>query len=563
MAYFDSMATSSSFLSMDDYRLVQHEVLCSASNRYEVLEFLGRGTFGQVAKCWKRGTSQSVAIKILKNHPAYARQGLIEVGKLCRLNKENVDEFNIVRSYECFQHRNHLCLVFEMLGQSLQDFVKHSPLPLKCIRPIVQQLAMALLKLKSLGLIHTDLKPDNIMLVDPVRQPYRVKVIDFGSATHVSKAVCSSYLQTRYYRSPEIILGLPFCEAIDMWSLGCVIAELFLGWPLYPGASEYDQIRYISQTQGLPAENLLSAGTKTRCFFHRGSGSSYHLWRLKTPLEHEVEIGVKSQETRRYIFDRLDDMKQVNMPILEGTDVQVEKADRWEFINLLKKMLTLDAGKRITPLETLKHPFVTMAHLSHYPHSAHVKSCFQNMEICKRRCTGFDGSRGLFGSGGVAGGGAGGGGQHQLQPSSHLQQPARPTQPGGPASTSLSCVAPPIVISDTLHPAVRIITISSETEGKDNPTSCGVNKRVDVNSCVTVRDSDTCSPLSPRRLPTFVENAATLPKSLAMVIPPGESHALCLSLPSGSVDRAALSGAETQSRVLQVSASLSQVQDLL
>lgn len=88
------------------------------------------------------------------------------------------------------------------------------------------------------------------MLVDPVRQPYRVKVIDFGSASHVSKAVCNTYLQSRYYRAPEIILGLPFCEAIDMWSLGCVVAELFLGWPLYPGSSEYDQIRYISQTQG-------------------------------------------------------------------------------------------------------------------------------------------------------------------------------------------------------------------------------------------------------------------------------------------------------------------------
>lgn len=152
------------------------------------------------------------------------------------------------------------------------------------------------MKLKSLGLIHADLKPENIMLVDPLRQPYRVKVIDFGSASHVSKAVCSTYLQSRYYRfvatrtsffltwkvfslvtqeetvtvtcdnanasallsflfspckksvvlfsprAPEIILGLPFCEAIDMWSLGCVIAELFLGWPLYPGASEYDQV---------------------------------------------------------------------------------------------------------------------------------------------------------------------------------------------------------------------------------------------------------------------------------------------------------------------------------
>ncbi|XP_076842558.1 uncharacterized protein LOC143487507 [Brachyhypopomus gauderio] len=424
--------TSSSSLSRDDYHLVQHEVLCSASNNYEVLEFLGRGAFGQVAKCWKRGTNEIVAIKILKDHPAYARQGQIEMSILSRLNRENADEFNIVRSYECFQHRNHLCLVFEMLGQSLYDFLKcnnFSPLPLKCIRPIVQQLATALLKLKSLGLIHTDLKPENIMLVDPVRQPYRVKVIDFGSATHVSKAVCSSYMQTRYYRSPEIILGLPFCEAIDMWSLGCVIAELFLGWPLYPGASEYDQIRYISQTQGIPAKNLLIGGTKTRCFFHKGSGSSYHLWRLKTPLEHEVEFGVKSQETKRYIFNRLDDMMQVNIPRLEGTDILVEKADRWEFIDLLKKMLTLDAGKRITPMNTLYHPFVTMAHLPHFPHSAHVKSCFWNMEICKRRCTGFDGSRGLFGNGGVAGGGAGGGGQHRRQPPSHLQQPAWPTLP--------------------------------------------------------------------------------------------------------------------------------------
>lgn len=57
------------------------------------------------------------------------------------------------------------------------------------------------MKLKSLGLIHADLKPENIMLVDPLRQPYRVKVIDFGSASHVSKAVCSTYLQSRYYRS--------------------------------------------------------------------------------------------------------------------------------------------------------------------------------------------------------------------------------------------------------------------------------------------------------------------------------------------------------------------------
>ncbi|XP_007251023.3 homeodomain-interacting protein kinase 2 isoform X2 [Astyanax mexicanus] len=377
-----------------DYQLLQHEVLCSMTNTYEVLEFLGRGTFGQVVKCWKRGTSEIVAIKILKNHPSYARQGQIEVSILARLSTESADDYNFVRAYECFQHKNHTCLVFEMLEQNLYDFLKQnkfSPLPLKYIRPVLQQVATALMKLKSLGLIHADLKPENIMLVDPARQPYRVKVIDFGSASHVSKAVCSTYLQSRYYRAPEIILGLPFCEAIDMWSLGCVIAELFLGWPLYPGASEYDQIRYISQTQGLPAEYLLSAGTKTTRFFNRDPDSTYPLWRLKTPEDHEGETGIKSKEARKYIFNCLDDMAQVNVTTdLEGSDMLAEKADRREFIDLLTKMLTIDADKRITPIETLNHPFVTMAHLLDFPHSTHVKSCFQNMEICKRRVNMYD-----------------------------------------------------------------------------------------------------------------------------------------------------------------------------
>ncbi|KAL7843550.1 hypothetical protein AOLI_G00250620 [Acnodon oligacanthus] len=390
-----------------DYQLVQHEILCSVSSSYEVLEFLGRGTFGQVAKCWKRGTNEIVAIKILKNHPSYARQGQIEVSILNRLSAENADEFNFVRSYECFQHKGHTCLVFEMLEQNLYDFLKHSkfsPLPLRHIRPILQQVATALMKLKSLGLIHADLKPENIMLVDPIRQPYRVKVIDFGSASHVSKAVCSTYLQSRYYRAPEIILGLPFCEAIDMWSLGCVIAELFLGWPLYPGASEYDQIRYISQTQGLPAEYLLSAGTKTTRFFHRGPDSSYPLWRLKTPSEHEAEMGIKSKEARKYIFNCLDDMMQVNLSShLEGTDMLAEKADRREFIDLLKRMLRLDADKRITPTKTLAHPFVTMSHLLDFPHSSHVKSCFQNMELCKRRNSSYDNGKALFAANTVPG----------------------------------------------------------------------------------------------------------------------------------------------------------------
>ncbi|XP_055619608.1 uncharacterized protein LOC129764506 isoform X2 [Toxorhynchites rutilus septentrionalis] len=374
-----------------DYQLVQHEVLYSLSAQYEVLEFLGRGTFGQVVKCWKKGTSDIVAIKILKNHPSYARQGQIEVSILSRLSQENADEFNFVRALECFQHKNHTCLVFEMLEQNLYDFLKQnkfSPLPLKYIRPILQQVLTALLKLKQLGLIHADLKPENIMLVDPVRQPYRVKVIDFGSASHVSKTVCNTYLQSRYYRAPEIILGLPFCEAIDMWSLGCVVAELFLGWPLYPGSSEYDQIRYISQTQGLPTEHMLNSASKTGKFFYRDVESTYPFWRLKTPEEHEAETNNKSKEARKYIFNCLDDIGQVNVPTdIEGGQLLAEKTDRREFIDLLKRMLTIDQERRITPGEALNHPFTTLAHLVDYAHCNNVKASVQMMEVCRRTDT--------------------------------------------------------------------------------------------------------------------------------------------------------------------------------
>lgn len=162
-----------------EYHLVKHEVLCSVSARYEVLEFLGRGTFGQVVKCWKHGSNDIVAVKILKNHPSYARQGQIEVSILSRLSRENPEEHNFVRVFECFQHKSHTCLVFEMLEVNLYDYLKQqkfNPLPLKVIRPILCQVLVALYKLKDLGLIHADLKPENIMLLDPQRQPYRIKV---------------------------------------------------------------------------------------------------------------------------------------------------------------------------------------------------------------------------------------------------------------------------------------------------------------------------------------------------------------------------------------------------
>lgn len=171
-----------------------------------------------------------------------------------------------------------------------------------------------------------------------------------------------------------------------MWSLGCVIAELFLGWPLYPGSSEYDQIRYICQTQGLPNEHMLNQATKTSRFFYRENNSNYPFWRLKNQDEHEAEFNIRSKESRKYIFNCLDDMAQVNVPTnLDGAELLAEKADRREFIDLLKRMLTLDQERRITPGEALNHSFVVLNHFVDYGHCSNVLASVKMMEVCRRR----------------------------------------------------------------------------------------------------------------------------------------------------------------------------------
>lgn len=130
---------------------------------------------------------------------------------------------------------------------------------------------------------------------------------------------------------------------------------------------------------------MLNNASKTTKFFYRDMDSTYPFWRLKTPEEHEAETGIKSKEARKYIFNCLDDIGQVNVPTdLEGGQLLAEKVDRKEFIDLLKRMLTMDQERRTTPGEALNHPFVTLAHLVDYAHCNNVKASVQMMEVCRR-----------------------------------------------------------------------------------------------------------------------------------------------------------------------------------
>jgi homeodomain interacting protein kinase len=142
---------------------------------------------------------------------------------------------------------------------------------------------------------------------------------------------------------------------------------------------------------------MLRAATKTSRFFNRDDASSTHglmghhsyaFWRLKTPEEHELETATKSKEARKYIFNCLEDMAQINVPNdLEGVELIAEKLDRRAFVSILKEMLQLDQERRIDPDAALKHTFVTMNHLVDYAHLKNVQMSFQMMEVCQKKVT--------------------------------------------------------------------------------------------------------------------------------------------------------------------------------
>ncbi|KAH6573248.1 hypothetical protein BASA62_003045 [Batrachochytrium salamandrivorans] len=240
-----------------DYILFVNDILGSQdAQQYQILDILGQGTFGQVVKCENTKTKELVAVKVIKNKPAYYNQSLFEVTILEMLNKKHDkdDKHHLVRMKDTFLFRSHLCIIFEMLSVNLYELIKQNQfhgLSTNLVRVFVSQILDGLIVLGRAGIIHCDLKPENILLKN-LESP-AIKIIDFGSACHENQTVYT-YIQSRFYRSPEVLMGLPYTSSIDMWSVGCISAELFLGLPLFPGSSEYNQVARIVEMLGVPPE---------------------------------------------------------------------------------------------------------------------------------------------------------------------------------------------------------------------------------------------------------------------------------------------------------------------
>lgn len=344
--------------------------------RYIVKDILGHGTFGQVAKCWVPETNSFVAVKIIKNQPAYYQQAWVEVSILTTLNKkfDPEDKHHIVRIYDYFVFQRHLCISFELLDTNLYELIKINNfrgLSLSIVQLFSKQILRGLSLMKDAGIIHCDLKPENILLC--TRKPAEIKIIDFGSACMEDRTVYS-YIQSRYYRSPEVLLGYQYNTGIDMWSFGCIVAELFLGLPLFPGASEFDILkRMVRILGGQPPDYLLKDSKNTSKFF-KFVGSVDHVDAGpvsvggRSAYQALTEDEYQAREKKKPVIGK----EYFNYMDLEGIvaaypyrknlaeeDIIKEKQARLALLDFLRGLVEFDPAKRWSPFQASKHPFVT------------------------------------------------------------------------------------------------------------------------------------------------------------------------------------------------------------
>ncbi|XP_057951930.1 uncharacterized protein LOC131146367 isoform X2 [Malania oleifera] len=212
-----------------------HVVLNSViAGRYHVTEYLGSAAFSKAIQAHDLHTGMDVCVKIIKNNKDFFDQSLDEIKLLKFVNKHDpADKYHILRLYDYFYYREHLLIVCELLKANLYEFHKFNResggevyFTMPRLQSITIQCLEALQFLHGLGLIHCDLKPENILVKSYSR--CEVKVIDLGSSCFETDHLCS-YVQSRSYRAPEVILGLPYDKKIDIWSLGCILAELCTG----------------------------------------------------------------------------------------------------------------------------------------------------------------------------------------------------------------------------------------------------------------------------------------------------------------------------------------------
>ncbi|XP_051932484.1 mitogen-activated protein kinase 14B isoform X1 [Hippocampus zosterae] len=304
------------------YRQELNKTMWEVPERYQNLSPVGSGAYGSVCSSFDMKTNLKVAVKKLSRpfqSIIHAKRTYRELRLLKHMKHENVigllDVFTPATSLEEFTD---VYLVTHLMGADLNNIVKCQKLTDDHVQFLIYQILRGLKYIHSADIIHRDLKPSNLA----VNEDCELKILDFGLARHTDDEM-TGYVATRWYRAPEIMLNwMHYNMTVDIWSVGCIMAELLTGRTLFPGTDHINQLQQIMRLTGTPPASLISR--------------------------------MPSHEARNYINSL------AHMPKRNFADVFIGANPL--AVDLLEKMLVLDTDKRITASEALAHPYFAQYH---------------------------------------------------------------------------------------------------------------------------------------------------------------------------------------------------------
>ncbi|XP_017290100.1 mitogen-activated protein kinase 14B isoform X2 [Kryptolebias marmoratus] len=304
------------------YRQELNKTVWEVPERYQHLSPVGSGAYGSVCSSYDVKTGLKVAVKKLSRpfqSIIHAKRTYRELRLLKHMKHENVigllDVFTPATSLEEF---NDVYLVTHLMGADLNNIVKCQKLTDDHVQFLIYQILRGLKYIHSADIIHRDLKPSNLA----VNEDCELKILDFGLARHTDDEM-TGYVATRWYRAPEIMLNwMHYNMTVDIWSVGCIMAELLTGRTLFPGTDHIDQLKLIMMLVGTPGPELL--------------------------------MKISSDSARNYISSL------PHMPKRNFADVFIGANPL--AVDLLEKMLVLDTDKRITASEALAHSYFSQYH---------------------------------------------------------------------------------------------------------------------------------------------------------------------------------------------------------
>jgi serine/threonine-protein kinase PRP4 len=254
---------------------------------------------------------------------------------------------------ESFVHKGHMCMVFTLqkcdLRTALQKYGQGRGLPMQTVVKYSRQLFTDLRVLRQWGVIHGDLKPDNVLLSMAKTE---IKVCDFGSAFEVADQIKTAYMQPRYYRAPEVIVGHPYDTQVDLWSVAVTLFELASGKILFTGRSNNAMLRQMLEVCGPYSRKLSTTGAFSAKHF--SSDGDFIFKDPSTIIGQEVMPMKRFSQPGRHISSMLDKVLKEPPP---NSDPKTQEKLLPKLADLVSKCLVWDAEERVIPETALEHAF--------------------------------------------------------------------------------------------------------------------------------------------------------------------------------------------------------------